>query len=216
MNKPSKKPAEKPNRQARRKEATRKKLLSAAMDIFSQKGINDTNVNDITERADVAYGTFYNYFNSIEELAPEVIRIKIVDHLDEVHILLEDVDDIVLVVAISVRALTKKVLSDKTMHWLSQRPVIMVKELMRSLYDDADEHHRIGIEAGSFSLPASKDELHQFCSWGMTGLLQNALDNQPDPDGFADSMVRIYLRVLGVSDSEVKSVVEKSRLRAAR
>jgi len=210
MNKPARKPNEKPNRQARRKEATRKKLLSAAVDIFSDKGINDTNVNDITERADVAYGTFYNYFTSIEELAPQVIRKKIMDHLEEVHVLLEGVDDIVLIVAISVRELTKKVLSDKTMHWLSERPVIMVNELMRSLYEDADAHHRIGVEAGRFTLPASKDELHLFCSWGLTGLLQDALSNPPDPDKLADTMVRIYLRVLGVPDDEVKEVLIKS------
>jgi len=211
MNQSAKETEEKPNRQARRKEATRRKLLAAAMHIFSEKGINDTNVNDITERADVAYGTFYNYFTSIEELAPEVIRIKIKDHLEQVHSMLEGIDDIVLVVAISVRELTKKVLSDKTMHWLSERPVIMVTELMSSLYDDADAHHRIGVEAGRFSLPASKDELHLFCSWGMTGLLQDGLRNPPDPDKLSDSMVRVYLRVLGVSDKEVKDVLKKSK-----
>jgi AcrR family transcriptional regulator len=201
----------KPNRQARRKEATRNKLVNAAVEIFSDKGINNTNVNDITERADVAYGTFYNYFNSIEELPPQVIRKMIRDHVSKVQEKLEGIDDIVLIVAISVRELMKKVMSDKTMHWLSERPVIMVDELMSSLYDDADKHHRIGVESGRFSLPASRDDLHVFCSWGLTGLLQQAFRNKPDPKELGDTMVSIYLRVLGVPDDEVKKALAKSR-----
>lgn len=201
----------KPNRQARRKEATRNKLVNAAVEIFSDKGVNNTNVNDITERADVAYGTFYNYFNSIEELPPQVIRKMIKDHVSQVQGKLEGIDDIVLIVAISVRELMNKVLSDKTMHWLSERPVIMVDELMSSLYDDADMHHRIGVEAGRFSLPASREDLHVFCSWGLTGLLQEAFRNKPDPKALGDTMVRIYLRVLGVPDDEVEKALSKSR-----
>ena len=201
----------KPNRQARRKEATRQKLVDAAVEIFSEKGINDTSVNDITERADVAYGTFYNYFNSIEELPPEVIRKVITDHVSKVQVKLKGIDDIVLIVAISVREVMRKVLTDKTMHWLSERPVIMVNELMRSLYDDADRHHRIGVEMGRFSLPASRDDLHVFCSWGLTGLLQEAFRSQPDLPKLGDTMVSIYLRVLGVPDKEVKDALIKSR-----
>ena len=201
----------KPNRQARRKETTRRKLLSAAMEIFGDKGINDTTVNDITERADVAYGTFYNYFTSIEELAPQVIRQKVREHLDEVHAKLAGQKDIVVMVAISVRELAKKVLSDRTMHWLSERPVIMVDELMRSLHDDADAQHSTGLEAGKFSLPCSREQMHLFSSWGFTGMLQDGLQNRPVPDDLADAMARIYLRVLGVKDSDVAKAIAKAR-----
>ena len=211
MTDPASKTEAKPNRQARRKEATRNKLVDAAVAIFSEKGINDTNVNDITERADVAYGTFYNYFNSIEELPPQVIRKMIKDHVSQVQGMLEGIDDIVIIVAISVRELMRKVMSDKTMHWLSERPVIMVNELMSSLYDDADKHHRIGVESGRFSLPASREDLHVFSSWGLTGLLQEALRNKPDLDELGDTMVRIYLRVLGVPDAEVEAALKKTR-----
>jgi len=211
MTKSNAKAPAKPNRQARRKEMTRRKLLTAAMEVFNEKGINDTTVNDITELADVAYGTFYNYFTSIEELAPQVIRLKVHDHLEQLKNKLKGHENIVVIVAISVRELAKKVMSDKTMHWLSERPVIMVNELMSSLYEDADAQHRIGEETGQFSLPGTRKQLHQFCSWGFTGMLQEGLKNPPDPDELADAMARIYLRVLGVKDVDVEKALAEAR-----
>jgi len=46
----------------KRGEITLKKICDAAEYLFSQNGYYDTEVHDITQRAEVATGTFYNYF----------------------------------------------------------------------------------------------------------------------------------------------------------
>jgi AcrR family transcriptional regulator len=56
------------SRRERRKLETRRGLLEAALALFREKGYNETTVEEITERADVAKGTFFNYFPSKEEL----------------------------------------------------------------------------------------------------------------------------------------------------
>lgn len=45
-------------------EERRAELLDAAMQVFAERGVADATVNDITERADVAKGTFYLYFDT--------------------------------------------------------------------------------------------------------------------------------------------------------
>ena len=48
----------------KRGEATRRRLLEAAEDVFADLGYHDASIVKITERAHVALGTFYLYFDS--------------------------------------------------------------------------------------------------------------------------------------------------------
>ncbi len=57
-----------PSRVERRKERTRRTLLAVALELFHQKGIYWTKIEDITERADIGKGTFYQHFETKEDL----------------------------------------------------------------------------------------------------------------------------------------------------
>jgi AcrR family transcriptional regulator len=50
------------SRRERKKEETRSRIFRAAVDLFRKRGFESTTVDEITERADVAKGTFFNYF----------------------------------------------------------------------------------------------------------------------------------------------------------
>lgn len=56
-----------------RGQRTRSKLVKAARSEFERNGYLDTNIQDIARRAKVAYGTFYTYFTSKEEVFGEVV-----------------------------------------------------------------------------------------------------------------------------------------------
>lgn len=49
-------------RRERKKEETKRRIYVAALELFHGKGFEHTTVDEITERADVAKGTFFNYF----------------------------------------------------------------------------------------------------------------------------------------------------------
>jgi AcrR family transcriptional regulator len=57
-----------------RGQRTRAKLVKAARRTFERKGYLDTNIQDISTAARVAYGTFYTYFASKEEVFAEVVE----------------------------------------------------------------------------------------------------------------------------------------------
>jgi AcrR family transcriptional regulator len=50
------------SRRERKKDETRTRIFRAAVELFREKGFEATTVDEITERADVAKGTFFNYF----------------------------------------------------------------------------------------------------------------------------------------------------------
>lgn len=59
------------SRRERKKAETRERLLAAGWTLYLSKGFEATTVEEITNAADVAKGTFFNYFSSKEEmLAP--------------------------------------------------------------------------------------------------------------------------------------------------
>ncbi|MGA5559743.1 TetR/AcrR family transcriptional regulator [Streptomyces platensis] len=55
-------------RRERNKQRMRARIFSAALSLFAEKGFEQTKVDEITERADVARGTFFNHFQHKEEL----------------------------------------------------------------------------------------------------------------------------------------------------
>jgi AcrR family transcriptional regulator len=59
-------------RQAR-SEATRRKIIDAAVDLFSERGYPGTSLGDIIERAEMTKGALYYHFDSKEALAAEVV-----------------------------------------------------------------------------------------------------------------------------------------------
>src|SRR5665213_2787922 len=55
-------------RRERHKTDVRNRLLRAAFELFGTRGFQSTTVEDITQAADVAKGTFFNYFPTKEHL----------------------------------------------------------------------------------------------------------------------------------------------------
>src|SRR5947209_20198293 len=55
-------------RRERRREETRTQIFQAAMRLFERKGVFNTTVEEIAASADVAKGTFFNYFPSKEAI----------------------------------------------------------------------------------------------------------------------------------------------------
>lgn len=59
-------------RRERRAQETRRRILDAALVLFSERGIDAVTVEDVADRADVARATVFNYFVSKESLCCEL------------------------------------------------------------------------------------------------------------------------------------------------
>ena len=70
-----------PGRREKRRQRTRDAILGAALSLFGERGVYATRIEDITERADVGKGAFYNYFDSKSALIAELLS-RTVAHLD--------------------------------------------------------------------------------------------------------------------------------------
>lgn len=62
------------SRVERKKEETKKKILTVAMGLFKEKGFEATTMEHIANEADIAKGTLYNYFPVKEAIIDEYIK----------------------------------------------------------------------------------------------------------------------------------------------
>jgi AcrR family transcriptional regulator len=54
-------------------DARRAQLLAVALDLFAERGYHATSITHIIEKASVARGTFYQYFNSKQEIFDDLL-----------------------------------------------------------------------------------------------------------------------------------------------
>jgi AcrR family transcriptional regulator len=66
------------SRTARRQAQTRADLIAAAREIIAESGVEALRVSDVTARADVAFGTFYNQFKTKDDIVEAVVAETIV------------------------------------------------------------------------------------------------------------------------------------------
>jgi AcrR family transcriptional regulator len=55
-------------------EVRKQELMDAALDLFADKGYDNTSINDIIDRVGVTKGAFYYYFKSKEQVLDEIVE----------------------------------------------------------------------------------------------------------------------------------------------
>ncbi len=73
------------------REQTRQRLLAAAAELFAERGVNGTSVEQIAERAGFTRGAFYGNFDGKHELVVELLRRRTRREAEEVAALREGV-----------------------------------------------------------------------------------------------------------------------------
>lgn len=69
------------SRRERKKQETKDGILRAARHLFEEKGFENTSVDEIAEKADVAKGTFFNHFTNKEALLAGIAGEEVEDIL---------------------------------------------------------------------------------------------------------------------------------------
>jgi len=192
------------NRQAK----TRGRLLEAAYQLMSKKGVNDTAIQEITELADVAFGTFYNYFESKDDIAAQVLDC-VIRALGDRNVEANreaGVTDPVLIVANSVRLVAQEMMQNPIWRWWVQRPDLVVERMRDGfkpfgLYD-MDK----AIEVGLYEIAGDdRETAWSFLIWLLAGGIKDILDGQRPPS--AEGLVaESIMRVMGVERSRAQAV----------
>src|SRR5262245_3253530 len=113
-----------PGRRARRRLETRTRLVWAARELMARKGIGATSIQEITDTADVGFGSFYNHFPSKDAIAEAVMEDAIESFGDAADQLARTIDDPAEVLAASVRHVVARAAADEAWGWFLVRTAL--------------------------------------------------------------------------------------------
>jgi AcrR family transcriptional regulator len=141
-----------PGRNARRKAATRAKLLAAARRRFAAQGVEPTTIRDIAAAADVALGSFYNYFRTKEDVLGALLEEALGQQLRLLVSRQDQVEDVAEQVSIAHRHLLAAVRADPDWGWLLLRLEVDYGVVESALGPRAGGDLDRGLETGRFAV----------------------------------------------------------------
>lgn len=100
------------DRRARRREQTRAKLVAATKTLIAQQGVDNTRIQEITDEADVGFGSFYNHFASKEAIVEAVLADTIAAQGAEVDAMTASLEDPAEVIAVAHRTFVRRARTD--------------------------------------------------------------------------------------------------------
>jgi len=134
----------------RRRERTRKELLGAARALIAENGVGDLRVSDVTERSDVALGSFYSHFATKDEIVEAILAETVSALADAIGDVGDHLDDPAEAMSVGVRRLVGLVDSDPELARLLVRLEDAEPRFERLIWDRAERIMRRGVESGRF------------------------------------------------------------------
>jgi AcrR family transcriptional regulator len=200
--------SEQPNRLERRKQRTRAALVKAAQRLIAEGKIN-VPVLEITKAADVGMGSFYNHFDSKEQLFEAAIADVLDAHGAMLDRLTESIDDPAETFATSFR-LTGRLFRRRPQEsevLLANGPALLSAD--RGLAPRALRDIKVGVAAGRFKV--DDPELALAMAGGALLGLGKLLRDNPDRDDAraADTVTESVLQLLGLSAEEAHAVCQR-------
>jgi AcrR family transcriptional regulator len=141
------------DRHARRREQTRAKLVEAARTLFARHGVDNTRINEITDEADVGFGSFYNHFDSKEAIVEAVLAETIAAQGEAIVAVSRQLSDPAEVISAAHRHFVRRARSDPDWGWLLVRLDVSHNVMLAALGSFAQRDLRRGIKAGRLRVP---------------------------------------------------------------
>lgn len=137
-------------RNERRKARTRAALLQAARRLFGEHGFDGTTVAEIAEDADIAIGSFYNYFRTKEDLLAALLHESLAEQLRQIEARRANITDPAEAISVAHRHLVRLAREQPEWAWLLVRMDVPYRVTDDVLARPAMRDLRAGIAAGRF------------------------------------------------------------------
>ncbi len=201
--------AEEPTgRLAKKRRITRARLLEAAYHVMSDGGVDAAKIRDITDRADVGFGTFYNYFESKDQLASQVLDCLIYDfgqrNIAATRRLARQ--DPALVMPVSIRLVLRTVMASSLWQWWAMRPDLLVDRMREGFGPFAMRDMRDAVRQGIFQLEEENiPDAWALAVWMMVAGIHDVAigDRPPEIETFVTESI---MRLMGVAPADARRI----------
>ena len=217
-------PAREPRepRGARRKRETRAKLLGAAFELMAERGPAAVAINEITEAADVGFGSFYNHFDSKEAIHDAVVDDVLIRFSETLSHISETLDDPAEILAASFRYVALRARREPLWGRFLVRNAFSLRNIAKGMGNYLLLDLQRGYDAGRFR---AEDRMTTLLMVGgaLAAAITLELEVASDPKGasrltkdlnvdvssLAERAATAVLRLLGLPDAEAHEIANR-------
>ncbi|WP_420041924.1 TetR/AcrR family transcriptional regulator [Gordonia sp. MP11Mi] len=194
-------------RTERQRVRNRRKLVSAAAELLATVGPEGLTVTAVTARADLGTGTFYNYFQTREEITAAVVHDALASLGVRLDSLTDSMTDPAEICSCAMRHMVASAVSDPLWGWLLVRLGVAQQELRDTIGPLHSRDVQKGVEAGRFSIPDATVATAIYFG-GLLATIQSELSGAASDDpgsAFAEYMLRAF----GLPDEEAHEIASR-------
>lgn len=187
-----------------KRERTRVNLIEAAYRVFARKEADAVTIDDIIAEAAVARGTFYNYFQTREEVLTAVAAALSDEMNHSIWAQSAQIGDPAERMAIAIRQFLHQAIRDSTWGWVIVRCGLVAAPLSETIKTGVTTDLEAGMELGRFQVANKQAAIDLILGTGLMAM-RTILGGHPEPD-YPEQIVKLILKTLGVDDGEAHSI----------
>jgi len=194
------------SRTEKKRELTRAALIEATRDLVFERGHDKISIQDITDRADVGLGTFYNYFESKTDVFEAVAEQFVGEFRDRLALVRAPVKDPATLIAVTIRFCCEETLNN--LEW-NQFLIYSGLPQLKGLIQDPQqgfEDLQNGAKGGRFKVE-NVDFAHKLITSMVDHVIEEMTANRLGRSAVED-VCRYILRMLGLPDLVAKAIAQ--------
>ena len=186
---------------------TRGVLIDSGLEIFGQKGIINSRLDDITKFAGMSNATFYNHFKDKDDLVSAVatsIALELVAAVEEQVV---DIKDPAIRLVVSTNTVMRTALQHERWSYVLATAFFLVPEGLIDVGGYLKNNVDRGIAQGVFNTASDEFQLNQLASVFISGLRGLKKDNLSIIDRTSENL----LRLLGVTPAKASTILDEAK-----
>lgn len=199
-------PKKKVSRRTRSRENTRAKLVEAAQRVMSEKGVEATTIADITDAADVGFGSFYNHFASKDEIISTIVTDRANEFIAMVRVIMAHETDVSTGLAFNIKSFLSKAVADPIWGWFVVRAQGLVPQIDDLLRSEIRKDLQRAVREGGYDV--NVETASRITLGAMLGVMRSILEETASPEAIPET-AEYLLRLYGVPAQKAQ---ELSRL----
>ncbi|MFE3001695.1 TetR/AcrR family transcriptional regulator [Nocardia sp. NPDC059246] len=197
------------SRRDRKRSRIRNELVTAARSLIAEGGVADLRVIDVTERCDVALGSFYSHFKTKDDIIDAVVEETVTSLADTIGDVGDRLDDPAEALSVGARRLVGLCQTDPVSAQLLVRLEDAEPRFEQMIWVRAERIMRHGVETGRFRVEDPTLAL-TIAIAGVLAVIRGVVDGRLDRDIDAEAAcAATILRAVGIDRDEISAIVSR-------
>ncbi|HEY9658135.1 MAG TPA: TetR/AcrR family transcriptional regulator [Allocoleopsis sp.] len=202
----------KPSRRAsigmEKRERTRSHLIESAYRVFARKETDAVTIDDIIAEAGVARGTFYNYFQTREDVL-KAVAASLSDVMNQkIWAQYAAIADPAERMAIGLRQFLHQAMRDATWGWVIVRIGLVAAPLSETIERGLMSDLEAGIRLKRFQVESAQATVDLVLGTSLMAM-RTILEGHTEPN-YPEQVTKLILKSLGVDDDDAGAIVLKT------